>query len=497
MPDPLGWVLSLAECAAPVAAADDLARAGIDPQPLVDAGLLAEAEPAGAVACDGCGRDHVEPVRWRSDADPPHPYLHCLTAGVVPVDPARLARWWVNPDALAVALSAAVGPSGGVGERLAGRVWHLGPLADGRVGWLVAGWRGETGLADRAPEVLRANAVVFVPSALPPPVVWGRDAPPLVIPVSRVLDRSAAGLAVDLPALARWLTASAAPPPAVADPSQGRLATPPLPADSEADSPTVLTGSPIADGPVASAVSIPPGARWEDLCFHIEADTLRVQADGVDRRLTFAEAGFADRRAGTDDAPRPNNAWHLLTRLARRRGVLGTGDHIDTKPTALRRAMADLGRRLRALTGLTGPPFRSGRGKAYRARFAATATGAVHPPPVGATWDHLTLTELSATQVEVRFEADGVTVLGGEAAVGTAEFSARYEWADLALPPAVETALRALLRGRRLPADSPAVTPLADALRRFLPLAGEPFVLRAGRWVPRFDARSAVRDSGV
>ena len=85
----------------------------------------------------------------------------------------RLVRWAVNPVATVSVLAPAVATPGGMGERLAGRVWHLGPLAGGRVGWLVAGWRGESGLAERVPELVQPTAAVFVPHTLPPAGVWG------------------------------------------------------------------------------------------------------------------------------------------------------------------------------------------------------------------------------------------------------------------------------------------------------------------------------------
>ncbi len=118
------------------------------------------------------------------------------------VEDARLSRWAVVPAVSGRAVAGRV-PA----ERLTGRVWELGlvRVAEAeRPGWLVAGWRGKVGLAERVPELAHPTAVVFVPVATPPQAVWG-DVRPLVVPLAAVLTLSADGLTLNPTVLAAHL----------------------------------------------------------------------------------------------------------------------------------------------------------------------------------------------------------------------------------------------------------------------------------------------------
>src|SRR4051794_24060375 len=55
---------------------------------LVRWGLLVEAGPAEAVACDACGFDHVESVRWVGDpGEGRHAFITCPSVGAIPIGP--------------------------------------------------------------------------------------------------------------------------------------------------------------------------------------------------------------------------------------------------------------------------------------------------------------------------------------------------------------------------------------------------------------------------
>src|SRR5262245_44520342 len=148
-------------------------------------GVLAETSPAESFACDACGFDHVEQVQWhRQPGLPARVCIACAKVGIIWLNPADLDRWTVRPLALAQSTAAAIGSAGSVSERVAGRVWKLGTLRVGGrawVGFLAVGLTRPDGAAvvESVPELRAPNALVLVPSAVPPPTVWGPDRPPV------------------------------------------------------------------------------------------------------------------------------------------------------------------------------------------------------------------------------------------------------------------------------------------------------------------------------
>ncbi len=213
MRDPFRELLARLEVG-PVILSDDDRRRFAPPawDGLASAGVLVPTTAGDVLPCPVCDDGHeAEVVRiggqWR---------VRCSTFGARPVSADRLRRWAVVPAALGRAVSgrAAV-------ERQSGRVWELGlvRVAEGeRPGWLVAGWRGKVGLAERVPELAHPAAAVFVPLSTPPASVWG-DGRPLTIPLAAVLTVSADGLELNPTAVAAHLPVDAptavlgAPPP--------------------------------------------------------------------------------------------------------------------------------------------------------------------------------------------------------------------------------------------------------------------------------------------
>ncbi len=342
MADPLLGVLTVAEHPRPAVTVEDARwwpRWAVPALERADA--LAPDGPVASVACDECGVGHVERVEAVDTPGRPRRWFHpCPALGRAEVKPERLRRWVVRPTAVAAALSGREGA-----ERLAGRVWHLGPIGPGWVGWLAAGWRGEVSLTERVPELVQPTAAVFVPHTLPPMGVWGRSAPRRVVPLSAVLTLSADGLTVDPVALAAHLG-----PPDGDDPPAEPVVLPPDP----------------AGGP---RVRLPAGTAWEEVAVEVDDHHLLVRSAGGEWRVGYEAAGFADRRS---DAP--NQQWELLKLLAKRGGELDDGDGKRTKSDRLTRAVSDLRVALARLTGLTADPFHpTPRGRPYRTRFRIRA----------------------------------------------------------------------------------------------------------------------------
>ncbi len=447
-------------------------------------GLLVPLSPATVFSCDACGFDHAELVQWQLDAGTgPRVSIPCPHVGVVPVDPAALRRWAVRLPAIASAVGTALGATGGTTERAPSRVWKLGTIRTGGrvwVGFLAAGLTRADGAAviESVPELRAANALVFVPAAVPPTAVWSADRAPTVVPLTDLLHLGATGLTTDR----EFLTSA-------------------LPADTRPSAQEATR-----------TFSAPPNATWEQVALIVEDHHVRVRVGDVVERFGFAEAGFADRRA----KGAPDDLWGLLGLLARFRGVLGTGDTVGTKPGGLRQKIGTLRARLRALVGIEADPFHPNRkGHPYRARFAIWRDGPLtFPTPPGTTWDDLTLSETRAgirisvtaesRSVTREFDDEGVARRTGSVETGERQFT--HSLADLGLevgdgePAPAGTALLNLLRaGGRLARsrNAPELLALGKALSRFFGIDDPPLTFdpARARWVARFEAESLVPPS--
>jgi hypothetical protein len=445
------------------------------------AGLLAEADPAESVACDACGRDHVERVVRVDGPGSVRALVRCPEAGFVPVPAGRLHRWVVRLPVLARLVASALG-AGDVTERVPGRVWRLGKVrAGGRVwvGFVAVGLTRPDGasVVEGAPELRATNALVFVPFATPPRAVWSSDRAPVVVPLIDLLSLGVAGLAVDRPALDSAVT------PATA----------------------TLPKSPTRVFPT------PAGTTWEQVHLTVEDHHVRVQVGEVVERFGFGEAGFEERRkTGV-----PDHAWRTLTLLAQYSGTLGSGDRVTTKKGEVKQVVSVLRGRLKALLGIEADPFHAtAKGQPYRARFTVRlGSGTAFPTPPGAVWDDVSVTEVASGVFEASVGTTGRDVLfvptddsprgRPEAAVTPDERRGRYTLADLGLvdadgsPKPAGDALVALLRsaGRlRGRAADPALLALGQALSTFFGLGEPPLDYDRPRreWVARFEARSAV-----
>ena len=235
-------------------------------------------------------------------------------------------------------------------------------------------------MVEAVPELCAPNALVFVPAAVPSAAVWGTAGAPAVMPLCDLLSLAADGLVAD-----RVLLVSSLP-------AVGRAAL---------------------KGPARVFPTL-PGATWEQVSLTVEEHHLAVVAGDVVERFGFAEAGFENgRKKGT-----PDEVWTLLRTLAQFRGVLGTGDDVTTKPGVLKQKVSTLRDRLRALLALDADPFQRTRaGQPYRARFTIRSAGpAMFTTPPGATWDDISVSEMTVGVVEVavRAETRGVAYVRGE-----------------------------------------------------------------------------------
>lgn len=313
--------------------ADDRRAFAADWNSLIAAGLLAETAPATATECDSCHDPHYAPVIVEeTDGHPPRWFLRCPSLGAVPVDADDLRRWAVCVPALGRPLAGRDAE-----ERVPGLVWRLGPIpfpfdAGERVGWLVVGWRGRTGVASNLPELRAANAVTFVPAHLPPANVWGVAPPSVVVPLIDVLRVTGTGVVANSSALALFL--------------------PPEP---------VVVIEPADDRP---RLALPAETPWEAVTLVVGDHHLELRLGAERYRAGYEELRLVNGRSGA-----PLGAWEALKLLARD-GKLGTGDHIDTKSGTLKNNVTKLRVALQRWTGLADDPFRPVRARQpYCPRF--------------------------------------------------------------------------------------------------------------------------------
>lgn len=339
MRDPLRRLFSRLDGGEVVLNADDRWDLAEDWDALTASGLLAETAPATVVECASCDRPHSEAVfSVETDGRPARWFHRCPDAGSVRVDPQELRRWVVRVPALGRVVT-----DRDAEERVPERVWRLGSIPVGstaRVGWLVAGWRRDAGLADRVPELRAPNAVVFVPHTLPADSVWG-TVPPVVVPLIEVICVTGTGMELDRPALAGYL-----PPEPTA----------------------------VAKTDTRPRLTLPAGTRWEDLTLVVGDHHVELHIGAARHRIGYEDLGLID---GRTDAP--NAVWWTLVRLARM-GELATGDRTRTKPATLKNNVSELRIALKRWCGLPDDPFQPVLPlHPYKPRFRVLAAETLEP----------------------------------------------------------------------------------------------------------------------
>jgi hypothetical protein len=194
-------------------------------------GLLREAAPTGAVACDACGGGHIEEVIWVES--PPgtgrRAYIPCPEAGRVRVPPERLRRWEVDFRQVAALTATALGVGGSAEEVAPGRAWLLGKaVLAGRPAevFLARGlcWPDAAAVVAKLPRLLASPyPVVLSAGRVPCPDTWGAGPP--VVPLSAVLSLDGDSLSIDRAhleaAVERRGSGSATPPGACKEGPEG------------------------------------------------------------------------------------------------------------------------------------------------------------------------------------------------------------------------------------------------------------------------------------
>lgn len=129
MSDALTPVWQRLDSAQPVFFHADLERAlNGGREPLLRLGVLREASPALHAQCLECGRGHLVPVVWATNARTAEAEarLPCPECGPVPIAPDRVRRWVVDVPALLARACAAASIRPALAEPVPGHLWYLG-----------------------------------------------------------------------------------------------------------------------------------------------------------------------------------------------------------------------------------------------------------------------------------------------------------------------------------------------------------------------------------
>ncbi len=452
---------------------------------LEGAGLVREIERAQSIVCDACERGHVEEVTFIES--PPgsgvRAYVGCPDAGRVRVPLERLRQWRIDFAGLARGIAGALSLAGDVDEIVPGRLWLLGKASlagTSRELFLVRGmlWRDARDVVASAPRFLASrNAVALLAGRVPNESAW-RAAPPTVVPLDALLSLDGGGIAVDR----RHLDASFG------------------------DTPRPVTPGAIQSFPT------PAGVRWEDLRITLTEHELTAELLGVTRHLSFADAGFEDRRRGRV----PDRLWRLLRRLAVAGGVLRQPLDLEKREVdSLRTSIVMLRKRLRALFQLEADPIPFVDGS-YRCVFKLAATDGVQfPTPAGARWFEVSICEAYGGVIQISVagteQYSATSPSGGGdgrwgarvVAVRTEEVQESYDLRQLGMvddqdePDECGRALLEVLRQHgRVARDmsDEAMLKLGSALTQVMLIDGAPFNFDTARglWIAEFSASSAV-----
>lgn len=444
---------------------------------LLSSGVLTETELSKAVRCNSCGGDHLEEVvRVDLPGRPTRWFIPCPVDMRVSIHPDRLRRWKIGFCQIAHQVAREFGIAGGVVEQVPGRVWRLGKLTlDGKV-WSVFLARGLSradgeSIVARESGLVAANAVVLVPGELPPRSVWGSGRTPVVVRLADLLSLRDGILVADRVFLASCCGSSS-------------------PATPHATFPT------------------PAGTTWDQVTLTVGDRTLTIAVGDMVRRLTHAEAGFADRKANG----KPDRMWAFLEATARNSGVIPSRNGGGGVAPDIRQAVSDLRGRLRSLLGLESDPFPHNRKTGeYRAAFRLRLEG---PPkfllPTGSGWGGVAFTELANGQIEVSCDgsdhADGMDFedVDGQELRKSLAGTQTSNWTRLVplsafgptvdgVPPAEVTALLAVLRGggsvRGKMADA-AFLKLGKVLTTMFQTDKPALDYHKGHWIALFGAES-------
>lgn len=117
----------------------------------------------------------------------------------------------------------------------------------------------------------------------------------------------------------------------------------------------------------------PEGTRWEDVTMQLVSnDSMRIAAQNVSERLTYAEMGFKDERKGD----LPDKQWEALKKFAYKKGEISWDPGVQLTEEQLKiqskiqSRVKTIRKRLKDFMGIDNDPFYSYRAfKAYKTKF--------------------------------------------------------------------------------------------------------------------------------
>jgi len=155
----------------------------------------------------------------------------------------------------------------------------------------------------------------------------------------------------------------------------------------------------------------PPDLKWKDVTITFyQDDAVKIRAQNVEKKYTFAEIGFKDGRKG--DAP--NSRWNMLRDgFAVHGGAIKWEDDLSqNEKVNLKKTVSDIGSTLKSFFNMTDSPFQgyhSSRGYKLKLALLDHRSGNDHLP-LNSSSESETLSE----EVENEFEAEANRWLDGE-----------------------------------------------------------------------------------
>lgn len=261
----------------PLVSADLASRWPAQVVPLLESlGILERTADATQVACDACDEQHsMEVIRLEHGL-----YGGCPLEGRIEIDPARLKRWLINPDALAQALGEILNAKPRV--ICPGRLWGFGSVSlsgSRRTLFMARGVGAPDGAALlRGTYAARGRAQSVVLATAPPKHPFQEEGAPVMFPLREAVRFGDGSLVLREEIFAEL--------------------------------------QPSRKASTVRRLPVPRGTNWSDVALMLSQDSLRVKVWSVaglatDTALTLEQAGFMDQRER-----KPNDLWLLLREMA-------------------------------------------------------------------------------------------------------------------------------------------------------------------------------------
>jgi hypothetical protein len=438
-------------------------------------GLLRETEQASDVTCYNCGHPHGAEVFYLNEDlfGRTRPHIVCPDEGLIAVDFGDMRQWLVDRQVLVRALAAALEAAGPLEQIVPNRVWALGRRHLGgrfRDFVFVAGAARPDGpaviaSADRIGN--SASPVILVPGKRPRHEQWKNPALPLFC-MSEVALLGDDRLVLDLDYIKDA-----------------------LPRDRAASHVKTVRG-----------VSVPDGARWEDLAVEVGDGALVASVGGMRTEVSFEDCRFG---------ARGDVSLQALRLLAFHRGKFSPRSVTQAKgdKTPFKKQISLLRQRLKTIFPIEGEPitYEKATGE-YRCTFRISLDS--DPGfPKGNSWLDFRIEEKAGARIRVGVKDKEVFAASAHSPSGALSREAaeretrvwreypleRLGLADGTRPTAEGQVLLDFLRNggklERRPDDMPLLH-LNQRMREWTGVADLPFSYsdRKGVWIAAFDCAS-------